>query len=279
MSSVTTFQLHRASLALIAVLSLLVCALFFTAGLSVGIAWRLPAVTNVTADDTLSTRPSDVPEPTREIGSTTPVPEASVATPSATGPAASGASVPGASVSGPSMTGPSASGPSMSGPSMTEPSVSGTGLRGPTVQGPRVDGPSLRRPTVGSPRVSGPSLRPTSSNLSAAAAAWPADDPPAAAATDPASSATAPAPTAAQTFAIQLGAFLFDENTQTLVEDLQRRGLEPFIVRMPTAEEQVLQSVRIGPYSTRSEALRTAQTLRSTQGLDGFVVRSSPRLD
>ena len=65
--SVTTFQLHRSSMVLIGLLAALVCGLWFTAGLSVGIAWQISGRDDPAGPTTVEPAFPDAPEPPRRL--------------------------------------------------------------------------------------------------------------------------------------------------------------------------------------------------------------------
>ncbi len=76
-------------------------------------------------------------------------------------------------------------------------------------------------------------------------------------------------------FALQVGAFSQSENTQKLIQELAARGFEPYVVRTATRASQHVESVRIGHFSSRSEAVAAGSELARAEGIRAFVVRAS----
>ncbi len=97
--------------------------------------------------------------------------------------------------------------------------------------------------------------------------------------------APAPAPTVAQAmtrtepkavpaggpgrFSLQIGAFRDPENSEKVIQDLQSRGYEPYVIEQ--RGRSVLRTVRVGRYSGRSEALRAASEFRRREGMEAVV--------
>jgi cell division septation protein DedD len=98
--------------------------------------------------------------------------------------------------------------------------------------------------------------------------------------------APAPAPTVAQAmtrtpepsavpaggpgrFSLQIGAFREAKNSEKVIQDLQSRGYEPYVIEQ--RGRSILRTVRVGRYSGRSEALRAASEFRRREGMEAVV--------
>jgi cell division septation protein DedD len=73
-------------------------------------------------------------------------------------------------------------------------------------------------------------------------------------------------------FAIQVGAFLSAENLEKALEELRGRGYEPYVVELQ-GSQSTFQTVLIGRYSNRGEALRAASDFRRREGMPAVVLR------
>ena len=75
-------------------------------------------------------------------------------------------------------------------------------------------------------------------------------------------------------FAVQLGAFLQNENAQALSRRLEERGYDADVVPMEGAQGRTWYLVRFGAYETRTEALMAASEFKNREGLDALVRQS-----
>ena len=81
-------------------------------------------------------------------------------------------------------------------------------------------------------------------------------------------------------FAIQVGAFLDDEEAAALVAELAERGHEAYVVKLrSTRSPTVLRSVRLGPFESRREAESAAARFTADEGRAAAVVRDSSGLE
>jgi len=70
-------------------------------------------------------------------------------------------------------------------------------------------------------------------------------------------------------FSLQIGAFRDPENSEKVLQDLQSRGYEPYVIEQ--RGRSLLRTVRVGRYSGRSEALRAASEFRRREGMEAVV--------
>jgi cell division protein FtsN len=70
-------------------------------------------------------------------------------------------------------------------------------------------------------------------------------------------------------YSLQIGAFRDPKNSEKVMQDLQAKGYEPYVVEQKG--RSVLQTVRIGRYADRAEAQRAASELRRREGLEAIV--------
>jgi cell division septation protein DedD len=70
-------------------------------------------------------------------------------------------------------------------------------------------------------------------------------------------------------YSLQIGAFRDPRNSEKVIQDLQAKGYEPYVVEQ--RGRSVLRTVRIGRYAGRAEALRAASELRRREGLEAIV--------
>jgi cell division protein FtsN len=70
-------------------------------------------------------------------------------------------------------------------------------------------------------------------------------------------------------YSLQVGAFRDARNSEKVIQDLQARGYEPYVIEQKG--RSVLRTVRIGRYAGRAEALRAASELRRREGLEAIV--------
>lgn len=246
------FQLHRITLILIVALLGVGGGLLFFSGLLVGISWQLP---KPAADGPIAAAggaAADAPEATRAVS----LP-------------------PGFAQAAPA-------------PTVTAPTVTGPAVTAPTVTGPTVTGPAVTAPAVSGPAVTGPGLSSAPLPLSPDAVRIPGRD-----LADPSgepdgepAAPRKPAPRAdplrglrkeqpQDGFALQVGAFSQSENTQKLLQELAARGFEPYVVRTNTRSSRQVESVRIGHFTSRSEAAAASSELARAEGIRAFVVRAS----
>ncbi|MFL6233243.1 MAG: SPOR domain-containing protein [Thermoanaerobaculia bacterium] len=106
-----------------------------------------------------------------------------------------------------------------------------------------------------------PAPVPAPAPAAAAVAVTPAPDPEPKASPEP---ATGPG-----RYSLQVGAFRDARNSEKVIQDLQARGYEPYVVEQKG--RSVLRTVRIGRYADRTEALRAASELRRREGLEAIV--------
>lgn len=249
------FQLHRITLILIVALLGVGGGLLFFSGLLVGVSWQLPkAAPNGEIAATAAGAGSDAPEATRRAVS---LPDGFAAAPAAAPPV------------------------------VTAPAVTGPAFTAPTATGPAATGPAFTGPTATGPTVRGPAVTPSPLPLSPDAVHFPGGGEPAAppAAAEP--GREEPAPRAdplrglrkedlpMDGFALQVGAFSQSENTQKLIEELAARGFEPYVVRTATRASRQVESVRLGHFTSRSEAAAASSELARAEGIRAFVVRAS----
>jgi cell division protein FtsN len=70
-------------------------------------------------------------------------------------------------------------------------------------------------------------------------------------------------------YSLQVGAFREAKNSEKVIQDLQAKGYEPYVVEQ--RGRSLLLTVRIGRYADRAEALRAASELRRREGLEAIV--------
>ncbi|HEY3568207.1 MAG TPA: SPOR domain-containing protein [Thermoanaerobaculia bacterium] len=70
-------------------------------------------------------------------------------------------------------------------------------------------------------------------------------------------------------YALQIGAFRDPKNSEKVIQELQAKGYEPYVVEQKG--RSLLRIVRIGRYADRAEALRAASELRRREGLEAIV--------
>jgi cell division septation protein DedD len=73
-------------------------------------------------------------------------------------------------------------------------------------------------------------------------------------------------------FSVQVGAFSQKENSDAVMRKLESRGYQPYVVEMPGRRAR-LQTVRIGRYADREEALRAASEFRQRENMSAIVQR------
>ncbi len=96
---------------------------------------------------------------------------------------------------------------------------------------------------------------PASSSAEAAAGDPPAEPPPA--------------------WAVEVGAFLIQEDADALLLELQARGLPAGVQRLKTAAGHFLLSVRLGPFASRELAVKQASELSKGGEFEASIVRST----
>lgn len=248
------FQLHRITLILIVALLGVGGGLLFFSGLLVGVSWQLPKAAPggtlaATGDAAL-----DGPEAERR----------EVALPDG-------------------FTSPAATVPAFKAPAVTAPAVTAPELVMPAYAPPSYSPPAAPAVTP----ASAPAAAPLP--LSPDAVHFPESGGPAPGAEDAPAAAPSPVPAAPRAdplrslrpeqpqtgFALQVGAFSQNENTQKLLQDLAARGFEPYVVRTATRSSQHVESVRIGHFTSRSEAAAASSELARAEGIRAFVVRAS----
>ncbi len=70
-------------------------------------------------------------------------------------------------------------------------------------------------------------------------------------------------------YSLQVGAFRDAKNSEKVMQDLQAKGYEPYVVEQ--RGRSLLRTVRIGRYADKTEALRAASELRRREGLEAIV--------
>jgi DedD protein len=70
-------------------------------------------------------------------------------------------------------------------------------------------------------------------------------------------------------YSLQVGAFRDAKNSEKVIQDLQAKGYEPYVIEQKG--RSVLRTVRIGRYADRAEAQRAAAELRRREGLEAIV--------
>lgn len=70
-------------------------------------------------------------------------------------------------------------------------------------------------------------------------------------------------------YSLQIGAFRDPKNSEKVIQELQAKGYEPYVVEQKG--RSLLRIVRIGRYADRAEALRAASELRRREGLEAIV--------
>jgi cell division septation protein DedD len=89
----------------------------------------------------------------------------------------------------------------------------------------------------------------------------------------------APAPLAvtaeeAGAFSLQVGAFRKAENSDKVIQDLESRGYQPYVVAQRGSRSRVLHTVRVGRYADREEAQKAPAVLRQRDGIAAVVIGS-----
>jgi cell division septation protein DedD len=70
-------------------------------------------------------------------------------------------------------------------------------------------------------------------------------------------------------YSLQIGAFRDPGNSEKVIQSLQSRGYEPYIIEQ--RGRSVLRTVRVGRYAGRAEALRAALEFRRREGMEAVV--------
>jgi cell division septation protein DedD len=70
-------------------------------------------------------------------------------------------------------------------------------------------------------------------------------------------------------YSLQIGAFREAKNSEKAIQELQTKGYAPYVIEQKG--RSVLQTVRIGRYADRAEALRAASDFRRREGLEAIV--------
>jgi cell division protein FtsN len=70
-------------------------------------------------------------------------------------------------------------------------------------------------------------------------------------------------------YSLQIGAFREAKNSEKAIQELQTKGYEPYVIEQKG--RSVLQTVRIGRYADRAEALRAASDFRRREGVEAIV--------
>ena len=70
-------------------------------------------------------------------------------------------------------------------------------------------------------------------------------------------------------YSLQIGAFREAKNSEKAIQELQTKGYEPYVIEQKG--RSILQTVRIGRYADRAEALRAASDFRRREGVEAIV--------
>jgi len=70
-------------------------------------------------------------------------------------------------------------------------------------------------------------------------------------------------------YSLQIGAFRRAENSEKVIQALQSKGYEPYVIEQ--RGRSILKTVRIGRYADRSEALKAAADFRKREGMTAIV--------
>lgn len=70
-------------------------------------------------------------------------------------------------------------------------------------------------------------------------------------------------------YSLQIGAFKRPENSEKVIQALQSKGYEPYVIEQ--RGRSVLKTVRIGRYADRGEALKAASDFRRREGMAAIV--------
>lgn len=70
-------------------------------------------------------------------------------------------------------------------------------------------------------------------------------------------------------YSLQIGAFKQAENSEKVIQDLQNKGYEPYVIEQ--RGRSILKTVRIGRYADRGEALKAAADFRRREGIAAIV--------
>ncbi len=237
-----TFKLQKLTLLMILVLVAMAGTLTFTAGMVVGVHWTL---SNPELEVMLANRAATQ---TPDSGQTAAVTTQRVSSQATVSPNTTAA-----------WTQPAAVTPAK-----------------PVVTRPTITKPAATKPTVTRPAIAPAAITPTM--ITAPEPAEPPPSvPPVQVAADADSMGAGAEELAAMTdtprFAIQVGAFLYEENSTRMVEELQGRGYEPYIVVKTNSADRVLETVRFGHYPSRQQATLAASEFMAREGSDTANVR------
>ncbi len=248
------FRLQKRTVLLILILTAVVGALTFTAGMTVGVHWTL---SNPALESMLAARAGTDPQSVAVQASEVNADSVPAAAPSPV-------------------------------PVSQRPVAQSPVTQRPVVQRPVVQRPVVQQPTAQLPTTQIATTLPAPSQPAIAASAAP---PSVAVSTSSAVPLTALAqevarPTAMESavmtaaaapaesrFAVQVGAFLHEENSNRMLGELQARGYEPYIVAKTGFDQRVLETVRLGHYPSRQQALLAAADFAEREGLDTAIVR------
>jgi cell division protein FtsN len=70
-------------------------------------------------------------------------------------------------------------------------------------------------------------------------------------------------------YSLQIGAFKRAENSEKVIQALQSKGYEPYVIEQ--RGRSILKTVRIGRYADRGEALKAAADFRRREGMTAIV--------
>jgi cell division septation protein DedD len=72
-------------------------------------------------------------------------------------------------------------------------------------------------------------------------------------------------------YSLQIGAFRQAKNSEKVIQDLQSKGYEPYVIE--ERGRSVLKTVRVGRFMNRGEALKAASDFRRREGIEAIVRR------
>jgi DedD protein len=72
-------------------------------------------------------------------------------------------------------------------------------------------------------------------------------------------------------FSVQVGAFKNRQQADAVHRDLRTAGFEAFVTTLGTADGETRFRVRVGPFTSRAEAERTAERMRAARSLPTYV--------
>jgi cell division septation protein DedD len=136
---------------------------------------------------------------------------------------------------------------------------------------PAANRPCLPEPAVPVQVVTVPTPAPDPRASAGISEPEPQPEPPPPAPVPTAAVAQAPEPTpdGPARYSLQIGAFREAKNSEKTIQELQSKGYEPYVIEQKG--RSVLQTVRVGRYAGRAEALRAAADFRRREGMEAIV--------